>query len=156
MGYDARVGFGFEKKRSGNRCWNKCIYFWEGCKKNCCRKTIPLNSFIDSFQVFDTQTQNEEIKGEGVFKSVKNEQIEKNDKSEQLKKGEFILNDGVQPIFKNPDEQKEETEVNMDDCFDNSELFQKYAKRKSKVYFSSRVSLQTVTQQDNKNCKIKI
>jgi diacylglycerol kinase (ATP) len=55
LGYDARVGFGFEKKRSGSRCWNKCIYFWEGLKKNCCRKTIPLTSFINSFQVLETK-----------------------------------------------------------------------------------------------------
>ena len=51
IGYDARVGFGFEKKRSGHRCWNKLLYFWEGLKKNMCRKTIPLNSFFESFQV---------------------------------------------------------------------------------------------------------
>ncbi len=55
LGYDARVGFGFEKKRSGSRCWNKCIYFWEGLKKNCCRKTIPLTSFINSFQVIEKE-----------------------------------------------------------------------------------------------------
>jgi hypothetical protein len=55
LGYDARVGFGFEKSRSGNRCWNKCIYFWEGCKKNCCRKTVTLNSFFESFQVYEAK-----------------------------------------------------------------------------------------------------
>jgi len=47
------VGFGFEKNRCRNRCCNKCVYFWEGCKKNCCRKTIPLNSFLDSFHVIN-------------------------------------------------------------------------------------------------------
>lgn len=51
LGYDARVGFGFEKSRSGSRCCNKCIYFWEGMKKNCCRKTVKLDSFLESFQV---------------------------------------------------------------------------------------------------------
>jgi diacylglycerol kinase (ATP) len=50
IGYDARVGFGFEKGRCGNRCCNKLLYFWEGCKKNCCRNTIKLNSLIDKFQ----------------------------------------------------------------------------------------------------------
>lgn len=50
LGYDARVGFGFEKSRSSYRCWNKFIYFWEGCKKNCCTKTMPIKGFLKSFQ----------------------------------------------------------------------------------------------------------
>lgn len=51
LGFDARVGFGFDKSRSSLRCLNSCIYFFEGCKKHCCRKSLPVNSFIDSFQV---------------------------------------------------------------------------------------------------------
>lgn len=50
LGYDARVGFGFEKSRSSSRCCNKLIYFWEGLKKNCCTKTIPIRGFLKSFQ----------------------------------------------------------------------------------------------------------
>lgn len=81
LGYDARVGFGFEKKRSGNRLCNKCIYLWEGIKKNCCRKTIHLESFIESFKVikfeenkptesFENQTVREDNgKAETIFKS---------------------------------------------------------------------------------------
>ena len=53
LGYDARVGFGFDKNRSSNRCWNKCIYFWEGLKKNCCTKTAGVNKFIDKFEELD-------------------------------------------------------------------------------------------------------
>jgi hypothetical protein len=49
MGYDARIGFGFEKKRCSKRCLNKFVYFWEGCKKNCCRKTVKLDKLIDGF-----------------------------------------------------------------------------------------------------------
>jgi len=49
LGYDARVGFGFDKLRTQSRCCNKFMYFWEGCKKSCCRKTLKLNGFIDSF-----------------------------------------------------------------------------------------------------------
>jgi len=49
IGYDARVGFNFEKNRCKTRCCNKFIYFWEGCKKNCCRKTIKLNRLIEGF-----------------------------------------------------------------------------------------------------------
>lgn len=51
LGYDARVGFGFEKSRSGSRCCNKMIYMWEGCKKNCCRKTMRIKGFLKSFQI---------------------------------------------------------------------------------------------------------
>lgn len=49
LGFDARVGYGYNKSRSSCRCCNKCSYFWETCKKNCCRKTIKVNGFIDSF-----------------------------------------------------------------------------------------------------------
>jgi hypothetical protein len=113
LGYDARVGFGFEKKRSGNRCWNKCIYFWEGCKKNCCRKTIPLNSFIHSFQVFDA-TQLEETY---------------NPKENAINQNELVNNPNKEENV------KIEKEVNINECFNNSEMFEKYARRKSKVYF---------------------
>jgi diacylglycerol kinase family enzyme/ribosomal protein S16 len=51
LGFDARVGFGFNKKRSSCRCGNIFSYFWEGLKKHCCRKTLPVNGFIDSFSV---------------------------------------------------------------------------------------------------------
>jgi len=49
LGYDARVGFGFEKSRTQSRCCNHCLFFWENCKKSCCRSTINLDGFIDSF-----------------------------------------------------------------------------------------------------------
>lgn len=50
LGYDARVGYGFDKNRSSSRCWNKCIYFWEGLKKNCCTKTAGINKIIYKFE----------------------------------------------------------------------------------------------------------
>lgn len=50
IGYEARVGFGFDKSRSSSRCWNKCIYFWEGMKKNCCTPTVRINSIIEKFE----------------------------------------------------------------------------------------------------------
>jgi hypothetical protein len=125
LGYDARVGFGFEKKRSGNRCWNKCIYFWEGCKKNCCMKTIPLTSFIHSFQVFDST------------------QLEENcDQKELVNNPDKNLNTKEENI-------KIDKEVNMNECFENSELFEKYARRKSKVYFRTP---NITPHQDNQGC----
>ncbi len=50
LGYDARVGYGFDKSRSSSRCLNKFIYFWEGLKKNCCTKTAGINSIIEKFE----------------------------------------------------------------------------------------------------------
>lgn len=51
LGHDARVGFGFKKSKSSCRCSNFCSYFWESMKKHCCRKTMPVTGFIDSFLV---------------------------------------------------------------------------------------------------------
>lgn len=55
LGYDARVGYNFDKNRSSSRCWNKCIYFWEGLKKNCCTKTAGMNKIIDKFEEIDEE-----------------------------------------------------------------------------------------------------
>jgi hypothetical protein len=71
LGWDARVGFGFDKKRSGNRNINKCIYFWEGLKKMCCRKTITLNQIIESVNSYQLDQENEKgQKGENVDISI--------------------------------------------------------------------------------------
>ena len=62
LGYDARVGFNFDKKRTSSRCCNKCVYFWEGLKKNFCRRTQPVSSFLESFSVLEdpNETANEQ------------------------------------------------------------------------------------------------
>lgn len=62
LGYDARVGFNFDKNRSSSRFCNKCTYFWEGLKKNFCRKTQPVSSFLESFSVLEdlNETVNEQ------------------------------------------------------------------------------------------------
>ena len=54
FGYDARVGYNFDAHRTNSRCLNKCIYFIEGSKKMFCRKTISVNSFLDSFTVYES------------------------------------------------------------------------------------------------------
>lgn len=46
IGVESRIGLGFEKKRAGNACRNKCIYAWEGIKKMCCTRTRKINSVI--------------------------------------------------------------------------------------------------------------
>ena len=55
LGYDANVGFSFNKNRSSIRCCNKFIYFWEGCKRNLCKRSINVNSFIKSFQIINVE-----------------------------------------------------------------------------------------------------
>ena len=54
LGYDARVGFNFDKKRTHSRNGNKCIYFCEGFKKLTCRKTVSIQGFIDTFTIYDS------------------------------------------------------------------------------------------------------
>ena len=56
IGYEARVGFSFEKIRSDSRIKNKWIYFWKAFKKYlwCCKKNYALTNLVYSFQVGDT------------------------------------------------------------------------------------------------------
>ena len=54
LGYDARVGYNFDRRRSDSRNMNKCIYFLEGLKKFFCRRTVTVNGFIESFTVYDS------------------------------------------------------------------------------------------------------
>lgn len=58
IGYEARVGFGFDKARSSSRCWNKCIYFWEGMKKNCCTRTAKINKILERFEEIEEEEYN--------------------------------------------------------------------------------------------------
>ena len=54
LGYDARVGYNFDPKRTHSRNGNKCIYFCEGFKKLTCRKTVSIQGFIDTFTIYDS------------------------------------------------------------------------------------------------------
>ena len=54
LGYDARVGYNFDPKRTNSRNGNKCIYFCEGFKKLTCRKTVSIQGFIDTFTIYDS------------------------------------------------------------------------------------------------------
>ena len=50
FGFDARVGFQFEQRRTSNRCCNKFIYCLEGANRIfCCRKNYGLAQLLDSF-----------------------------------------------------------------------------------------------------------
>lgn len=54
IGFDAKVGFNFEKKRSSCRCMNKCIYCWEAFKRYLlCKTNITLTNILESIQTFE-------------------------------------------------------------------------------------------------------
>ena len=51
LGFDARVGFQFEQRRSSSRFCNKFIYAVEAAKRIfCCKKNYGLTQLLDSFQ----------------------------------------------------------------------------------------------------------
>ena len=51
IGYDARIGFMFEQKRTSFRFYNKCIYALEGFKRFiCCKKNYGMTELFESFQ----------------------------------------------------------------------------------------------------------
>ena len=50
LGFDARVGFQFEQRRTSNRCCNKVVYAVEAAKRIfCCKKNYGLSNLLDSF-----------------------------------------------------------------------------------------------------------
>ena len=75
LGYDARVGYNFDKRRTNSRNKNKCIYFLEGFKKFFCRKTVTVNGFIDTFTVYDSE---ENSVNQESFFSEKNPELSPN------------------------------------------------------------------------------
>ena len=50
IGVDARIGFGFDKKRGKSRSFNKLIYGWEGLKKFFCQKLVKMKSVINKLE----------------------------------------------------------------------------------------------------------
>jgi len=80
LGYDARVGYGFDKSRSSSRCWNKCIYFWEGLKKICCTKTAGINHIIEKFEELDEDEQTKNLR-----KQSENNLLRNNDQDSKCK-----------------------------------------------------------------------
>ena len=88
LGFDARVGFNFEQKRSSSRCLNKVIYGWEATKRYlCCRKNIPLTTILDSFQVID-QTKIIPEEREVITSEQQEQMIVEEDKKEKLIQGD--------------------------------------------------------------------
>lgn len=53
IGVESRVGLGFDKKRTSNIFCNKCIYFCEGVKSLCCKKTLKIKDIVDYVSTID-------------------------------------------------------------------------------------------------------
>ena len=54
IGFDAKIGYNFERNRSTSRCKNKCVYCWEAFKRYiCCRSDIYLNQVLEGFYIID-------------------------------------------------------------------------------------------------------
>ena len=100
LGYDARVGYNFDPKRTHSRNGNKCIYFCEGFKKLTCRKTISIQGFIDTFTIYDsldnsynqksfftdTESSEEKVNGEPNSQKIKFQFISKKTYNKKIKK----------------------------------------------------------------------
>eukprot|EP01017_Pseudomicrothorax_dubius_P040357 TRINITY_DN6303_c0_g1_i3.p1 TRINITY_DN6303_c0_g1~~TRINITY_DN6303_c0_g1_i3.p1 ORF type:complete len:363 (+),score=61.82 TRINITY_DN6303_c0_g1_i3:89-1177(+) len=84
IGIDARIGFGFDKKRTRSTICNKCVYGWEGFKKLFTR-TVPINEAVHSVEVGFIG--DPPLPPEGQIKLEKNEskfQVEVNQENQKL------------------------------------------------------------------------
>ena len=62
LGFDARVGFEFEQRRTSNRCCNKVVYALEGAKRIfCCKKNYGLMQLLDGFLEGSNTNNNDNI-----------------------------------------------------------------------------------------------
>jgi diacylglycerol kinase (ATP) len=85
LGFDARVGFQFEQRRSSSRFCNKFIYGIEAAKRIfCCKKNYGLSQLLDDFQEGSSGEQPKLFKDSsdlGDIEEVKNDEgIIKDDK----------------------------------------------------------------------------
>ena len=89
LGYDARVGYNFDPKRTNSRNGNKCIYFCEGFKKLTCRKTVSIQGFIDTFTIYESSDNS--VNQESFFNDIESTDNKVNSESNDHKvKFQFI------------------------------------------------------------------
>ena len=105
LGFDARVGFQFEQRRTSNRFCNKVVYACEGAKRIfCCKKNYGISQLLDGFLEGNDFDNNGNILAEkssdSDIEEVPNEAFipEKNniDKTDNIDKD----NDSLKFIFK--------------------------------------------------------
>ena len=112
LGYDARVGYNFDSRRTSSRNVNKCIYFCEGLKKMICRKTVSVQHFIDTFTVYEDpdSSVNQESLFDNQITSIYNKNIELSQKNFDLNERKIIFqirskySEGVKNTNNNNDE----------------------------------------------------
>ena len=92
IGFDARVGYIFEQKRTASRLFNKAIYGWEAIRRYlCCKKIISLSEIIDSFQVPNTDNLFKKIPNDPNNKGISSEFSESEIESSSNEKNKNIL-----------------------------------------------------------------
>ena len=101
LGYDARVGYNFDAHRTNSRCMNKCVYFIEGTKKMCCRKTITVQEFLESFTVYDSDENS--VNQESFFSNNNNEILSKNSLSGSIQNQNYQDNTNNSLVINNQD-----------------------------------------------------
>ena len=88
LGFDARVGFQFEQRRSSSRLCNKFIYAVEAAKRIfCCKKNYGLSELLDSFEEGVSENKSTPNFGHrelSDIEEVKNDQILPKDDKEDL------------------------------------------------------------------------
>ena len=134
LGYDARIGYNFDPQRTNSRNKNKCIYCLEGAKKIFCRKTASVNSFIDTFTVYDNMENS--VQQESFFSDYEKE---------------FGLNNDNMP---NDNHNNEENIINNENNND-IEITNNNKKHKIKYQFiSAEKLLQNGNNNDNHKCLV--
>eukprot|EP01017_Pseudomicrothorax_dubius_P006532 TRINITY_DN11882_c0_g1_i5.p1 TRINITY_DN11882_c0_g1~~TRINITY_DN11882_c0_g1_i5.p1 ORF type:complete len:491 (+),score=82.96 TRINITY_DN11882_c0_g1_i5:70-1542(+) len=67
IGVDARMGLGFDKKRTRSAFLNKCVYGWEGFKKIFFKKTVPVDTALESVDTFHQRQEIQMEKNDNKF-----------------------------------------------------------------------------------------
>ena len=99
MGFDARVGFQFEQRRSSSRCCNKLIYGIEAAKRIfCCKKNYGLSQLLDSFQEGDSVESPILPKESLELSDI--EEVKKDPANTKDEKEELLLQNNRKLIFK--------------------------------------------------------
>jgi diacylglycerol kinase (ATP) len=113
MGIDARIGLGFEWRRTGSRFGNQFCYFWEGLKRLCCcccDRTMKIKEIVSRFSILknwihspdenfdEIKEEEEEMKREDSINSEEEEWVLFATSKEEAKGAEPILRGDPQSL----------------------------------------------------------
>ena len=115
LGFDARVGFQFEQRRSSSRFCNKFIYAVEAAKRIfCCKKNYGLSELLDSFEEGVNENKSTPNFGHrelSDIEEVKNDQILPKDDKEDLLVDKNNKSNNTNIIFKTKGEENSSSDV---------------------------------------------